>query len=79
LLGAMAVEQRWMFVLMIMPGLVGCLASLLVMVNRGDDPSRSGPQPEERSGPSAAFGTVRGGVAGNAVRCDAAEREDPVA
>ena len=25
------------------------------------------------------FGTVRGGVAGDAVRCDAAEREDPVA
>ena len=58
LLGAMAVEQRWMFVLMIMPGLVGCLASLLVMVNRGDDPSRSGPQPEERSGPSDDFGAI---------------------
>ena len=25
------------------------------------------------------FGTVRGGVAGGTVRCDAAEREDPVA
>ena len=58
LLGAMAVEQRWMFVLMIMPGLVGCLASLLAMVNRGDDPSRSGPQPEERSGPSDDFGAI---------------------
>ena len=58
LLGAMAVEQRWMFVLMIMPGLVGCLASLLVMVNRGDDPSRSGPQPEERSGPSDDFSAI---------------------
>ena len=58
LLGAMAVEQRWMFVLMIMPGLVGCLASLLVMVNRGNDPSRSGPQPEERSGPSDDFGAI---------------------
>ena len=58
LLGAMAVEQRWMFVLMIMPGLVGCSASLLVMVNRGDDPSRSGPQPEERSGPSDDFGAI---------------------
>lgn len=58
LLGAMAVEQRWMFVLMIMPGLVGCLASLLVMVNRGDDPSRSGPQPEERSGPSDDFDAI---------------------
>lgn len=58
LLGAMAVEQRWMFVLMVMPGLVGCLASLLVMVNRGDDPSRSGPQPEERSGPSDDFGAI---------------------
>ena len=58
LLGAMAVEQRWMFVLMIMPGLVGCLASLLVMVNRGDDPSRSGPQPEERSEPSDDFGAI---------------------
>ena len=58
LLGAMAVEQRWMFVLMIMPGLVGCLASLLVMVTRGDDPSRSGPQPEERSGPSDNFGAI---------------------
>lgn len=58
LLGAMAVEQHWMFVLMIMPGLVGCLASLLVMVNRGDDPSRSGPQPEERSGPSDDFGAI---------------------
>lgn len=58
LLGAMAVEQRWMFVLMIMPGLVGCLASLLVMVNRGDDPSRSGPQPEERSGPSDDFDSI---------------------
>lgn len=58
LLGAMAVEQRWMFMLMIMPGLVGCLASLLVMVNRGDDPSRSGPQPEERSGPSDDFGAI---------------------
>lgn len=58
LLGAMAVEQRWMFVLMIMPGLVGCLASLLVMVNRGDDHSRSGPQPEERSGPSDDFGAI---------------------
>ena len=58
LLGAMAVEQRWMFVLMIMPGLVGCLASLLVMVNRGDDPSRSGPQPEERFGPSDDFGAI---------------------
>ena len=58
LLGAMAVEQRWMFVLMIMPGLVGCLASLLVMVTRGDAPSRSGPQPEERSGPSDDFGAI---------------------
>lgn len=58
LLGAMAVEQRWMFVLMIMPGLVGCVASLLVMVNRGNDPSRSGPQPEERSGPSDDFGAI---------------------
>ena len=58
LLGAMAVEQRWMFVLMIMPGLVGCLASLLVMVNRGNDPSRSGPQPEERSGPSDDFSAI---------------------
>lgn len=58
LLGAMAVEQRWMFVLMIMPGLVGCLVSLLVMVNRGNDPSRSGPQPEERSGPSDDFGAI---------------------
>ena len=58
LLGAMAVEQRWMFVLMIMPGLVGCSASLLVMVTRGDDPSRSGPQPEERSGPSDDFGAI---------------------
>ena len=58
LLGAMAVEQRWMFVLMIMPGLVGCLASLLMMVTRGDDPSRSGPQPEERSGPSDDFGAI---------------------
>ena len=58
LLGAMAVEQRWMFVLMIMPGLVGCLASLLVMVNRGNDPSRSGPQPEERSGPSDDFDSI---------------------
>ncbi|GAA0830266.1 FtsK/SpoIIIE family protein [Bifidobacterium pullorum subsp. gallinarum] len=58
LLGAMAVEQRWMFVLMIMPGLVGCLASLLVIVTRGDDPSRSGPQPEERSGPSDDFGAI---------------------
>lgn len=58
LLGAMVVEQRWMFVLMIMPGLVGCLASLLVMVNRGNDPSRSGPQPEERSGPSDDFGAI---------------------
>ena len=58
LLGAMAVEQRWMFVLMIMAGLVGCSASLLVMVTRGDDPSRSGPQPEERSGPSDDFGAI---------------------
>lgn len=44
LLAAMAAERRWMFVLMIVPGLAGCLASLLAMIARG----RAAPPPEHR-------------------------------
>lgn len=36
LLVAMVMEQRWLFVLMIAPGLVGCLASLLTMIFPSD-------------------------------------------
>lgn len=36
LLAAMAAERRWIFVLMIVPGLIGCLSSVMVMLVQGN-------------------------------------------